>query len=975
MSDAPEVNPAPAKTSETHPLDALTGGAFSAETSGERASRIRDWLATQPAQDQLQEVFKELSVRDKGAARAVRERLDEIRRLETQEKIGVEWADKARQLLEAEKLNIADAIAWQRDAAKAGAALSREPLSVFKAQLAERVKVIEDLQHRVQVQREAAVLLAQRIEVLSTKPWRDAAAALEALSADVAHWQAQAAELTGDANWVSVDAKFPPQLENSRKQLLVVWDAFQSALALTQAAAQDEQAELPPVPVWADELRVARGLPAEAAVVAAKTAAAPAKPAAAPRAKPASKVAPEVAEAAVQAVRQALAELTALTSAAGEQPAQEAAPVDTAAVDAAAVDTAPSETTPAEPQAPAAPAAPAAARGKQAKAIAQLRAVLKQQGRHVNAELGAEVNAALLAAGDAQGWQGWKADSVREELVQQAESLLNRPDGQALGGRKMQESLRSLREQWKQADQGAPANHALWKRFDEACNAAHKVVEAWLDRVRSEAANNKAQRVQLIEEVKAWAAAQGDSTDWKSMSRSLRQFGERWRDGGHVGEKMFAELQPLWKQAIAAAEAPLHAAQKASLARRHAMIDEAVALGEAPTLRIDAVKALQQRWQAEAQAVPLDRKHEQKLWDAFRKPLDDAFNRKGSERGSRAQVELSERDRQVLDASKALEAANASGDAQQIRAAMTALEAALHSQAQAQESAAKADAAKVEAAPAADADAGAEAAAKPAAVHKPVVAVRGDDRPGMKKEAPAAGAPRPSWRAPRQPRQPRWPPWWRPWRAFRRSWRPPDARRPRPAPGRSGLPRAARRARACPGGAAQARRAGPWRSPDPAAQCLGKARCRAAAQRTGTRRPRDPAGAQRLGQVDRGTRGRRCGRSPAAPGDGRRRAHARRADHGAPYAATAVADAPQRSLACRDLGPGCRPRAGQRARRGQRPPPAECAQGPAAQVSRAMPAKKPLRGVAFSWRRRSRGGRQCAMRAQKKKAVACATAF
>jgi hypothetical protein len=34
----------------------------------------------QPATDQLQEVFKELSARDKGAARAVRERLDEIRR-------------------------------------------------------------------------------------------------------------------------------------------------------------------------------------------------------------------------------------------------------------------------------------------------------------------------------------------------------------------------------------------------------------------------------------------------------------------------------------------------------------------------------------------------------------------------------------------------------------------------------------------------------------------------------------------------------------------------------------------------------------------------------------------------------------------------------------------------------------------------------------------------------------------------------
>ncbi len=40
-------------------------------------------------------------------------------------------------------------------------------------------------------------------------------------------------------------------------------------------------------------------------------------------------------------------------------------------------------------------------------------------------------------------------------------------------------------------------------------------------------------------------------------------------------------------------------------------------------------------------------------------------------------TELSARDRVVLEASKALEAANASGDAQQIRAAMQALEAAL----------------------------------------------------------------------------------------------------------------------------------------------------------------------------------------------------------------------------------------------------------------------------------------------------------
>ncbi|MNT63185.1 hypothetical protein D3C72_2009760 [compost metagenome] len=60
--------------------------------------------------------------------------------------------------------------------------------------------------------------------------------------------------------------------------------------------------------------------------------------------------------------------------------------------------------------------------------------------------------------------------------------------------------------------------------------------------------------------------------------------------------------------------------------------------------------------------MPLDRKHEQKLWDAFRKPIDEAFSRKSADR-DRAVTELIARDRVVLDASKALEAANATGDA------------------------------------------------------------------------------------------------------------------------------------------------------------------------------------------------------------------------------------------------------------------------------------------------------------------------
>jgi ATP-dependent RNA helicase SUPV3L1/SUV3 len=698
-------------------LDDLTGGAFTAPTAGERAARVREWLARDPGIEKIAEVFKELSGRDKGAAKPLREKLDEVKRAKGQDAMAAEWAAKAQTLLAVPKLNIADALAWQRDAAKAGAPLSKEPLLTLKGQLAERVKVIEDLQHRVQVQREAAVLLAQRIEVLSMKPWRDAQTVWEALRVDVGHWQEQASALQADGNWGSVDAKFPPLLDASRAQLLVVWDAFQAALAQAVAASDDAAAPLPPVPQWANELRVARGVAVEA----------PPKPA-----KP--KIDPEVKAHAEGTVREALSKLELEIS---------------------------------------------EGHGKASAGAANaLRGALKEFGRLIGDKLENQAHAALAAAGELEGWQRWRADQLREELVTKAEGLLKRESGQELGGRKMQENLRAFREQWKQTDQGGVPNHGLWKRFDEACNQAYKVVEAWLEKIKLESAENKAQRLALLEEVKAWAAANTTALDddWKGFNRILHQFGDRWRDSGHMSEKAFAEMQPLWLAAIGEAAAPLEALQKLSVEQRQAMIEEAKVLGAVPVMRIDAVKSLQQRWQAEAHAVPLERRFEQKLWDAFRKPIDEAFNRKTAER-EQADAALGARDRAVLQAAKALEAANASGDAQAIRSAMSALDAALRGQAQAQvvateaalaekqgaadnqavamtapvstEPAASAETSTEESSEAASepsAEAPSEAVAAvpvtpappPPAPRKPVVAVRGDDRPGMRKTEPAA---------------------------------------------------------------------------------------------------------------------------------------------------------------------------------------------------------------------------------------------
>ncbi len=637
-------------------LDQLTGGAFTVSSATDRTARLRDWLAGQPSLEQLQAVFDEMSHRDKGAAKVLREKLDELRRSKDQDALIVEWTTKGEALRDAPHINLADALGWQRDAAKAGAPLSREPLAGLKTALAERVKAIEDLQHQTQVQREAAVLLAQRIEVLSTKPWQDALAQREALQADLDRWVAQAQTLSADAQWSSVDAKFASALQTSTQQVQAVWTAFGEALTLTEAAAADAAAPLPAVPAWSDQIRVARG-----------------------------EVLPQAAA-----------------------PTKAAKPL---AVDAT----------------------------RTVKPTAD-KAVVDQKRLELAMQAEAMFKPAPAAKSDPV--KEATAEDVATQAVDAPIEVVRVP---AMGGRKMQETLRGLREQWKKIDKEAAPNPALWKRFDTACNRAHEVVDAWLKEARAQTTAHKAQRLALIEEVKAWTAAHSNGPDWKGVARQLHQFAQRWRESGHLSEKMFADLQPQWKAAIHAAHEPLEAAQKASLARRHALIAEAQALGAAPSLRVDAVKALQQRWQEEAHTVVLDRKIEQKLWDAFRQPIDEAFARKSSVR-EQSQTALTPHDKAVVDAAKALESAAAKGDAAAIRAAMQTLEQIARGEAVASSPAPAAEVeVSVDGVPATDAvseEPAAEASPveKPKAAPRPLVAVRGDDRPGQKRAeaAPAA---------------------------------------------------------------------------------------------------------------------------------------------------------------------------------------------------------------------------------------------
>jgi hypothetical protein len=130
--------------------------------------------------------------------------------------------------------------------------------------------------------------------------------------------------------------------------------------------------------------------------------------------------------------------------------------------------------------------------------------------------------------------------------------------------------------------------------------------------------------------------------------------------------------------------------------------------------------------------VPLDRRQEQKLWEAFRQPIDEAFARKSAARDKAVEA-LHAHDQAVLDAVRALETATASGDAQQIRSAMAAVQAAMRQEAMTP--------AQAEADPAPATEPAADAPIDPTpsqAAPRKLVAMRGDDRPGVGKGLPAA---------------------------------------------------------------------------------------------------------------------------------------------------------------------------------------------------------------------------------------------
>ncbi len=273
------------------------------------------------------------------------------------------------------------------------------------------------------------------------------------------------------------------------------------------------------------------------------------------------------------------------------------------------------------------------------------------QNDHLN-----HIRAELKRLGD---WARWGGNVSREELVKAVEDL---PE-QKLAMSELAKKVGSMRDRWKQLD--AVSGHApksLWERFDAACTKAYAPAAAHFKQLADERHANAAKAQALIAETQSLAeSVAAGGADLKNVAAAGQRLRQMWTRLGTIDRKEKRKLDHTFDKVLAHMLAPLSEQRKVEASRREELITEAEALDPAERHTLDKLRRLQERWQEQAKALPLERKVEQALWQRFRAACDAIFAKR-KETAHAADHERKTHLHAREDICKSLEEATFSGD-------------------------------------------------------------------------------------------------------------------------------------------------------------------------------------------------------------------------------------------------------------------------------------------------------------------------
>lgn len=241
-----------------------------------------------------------------------------------------------------------------------------------------------------------------------------------------------------------------------------------------------------------------------------------------------------------------------------------------------------------------------------------------------------------------QRWRRWGADTKREDLCNEIEALADDAEHEL---EPMSNRLSELRDAWRGLDRnGAPADDALWRRFQAAAERVHERCRPFLDaQTKIRAANHK-QREALCAQLETFLEqADWERMDWKKAARAEREMRQAWNallpsqgslqgraDGPLLTRRRHKPLEGRFHKLLRRLDKTLDAERERNRAFRQDLITRMEAqVDEADLHRaIDIAKDLQQQWHT---TVPGRQREENALWQTFRAASDAVFARRAAQ--------------------------------------------------------------------------------------------------------------------------------------------------------------------------------------------------------------------------------------------------------------------------------------------------------------------------------------------------------
>ncbi|MGB5834382.1 MAG: DUF349 domain-containing protein [Thiohalocapsa sp.] len=232
-----------------------------------------------------------------------------------------------------------------------------------------------------------------------------------------------------------------------------------------------------------------------------------------------------------------------------------------------------------------------------------------------------------------QRWRRWGTDNKREDLCVEIERLAGDAEHEL---EPLANRLRELRDAWRELDHnGAPADDALWRRFQTAAEPIHERCKPFLDaRAKIRAASHQ-QREALCDQLETFLEqVDWERMDWKKAARAEREMRQAWTALGPLEGRHHKPLEGRFFKLLRRLDKALDVERQQNRRFKQDLIRRMEALIEESDLHraIDTAKQLQQQWQT---TVPGRQRDENALWKTFRAASDAVFARRAEQQQAR----------------------------------------------------------------------------------------------------------------------------------------------------------------------------------------------------------------------------------------------------------------------------------------------------------------------------------------------------